>query len=51
MDRRRIVAWVLLAGFVLLLANLIFIHYKMMLSIGIYSVIAVFFLIAKMSRK
>lgn len=46
MDKRRVFAWVLLVGFVLLLINLIFIHYQWLISLIIYLVVAVYFFLA-----
>ncbi|MCX8130687.1 MAG: hypothetical protein N3I35_11385 [Clostridia bacterium] len=49
---RRILAWIVLAGFVLLLANIIFIGYYRMQSIGIYAFIALLFLFtSKIGKK
>ncbi|HOV27471.1 MAG TPA: hypothetical protein PK566_14095 [Pseudobacteroides sp.] len=37
---KRVVAWVLLAGFVLLLINILFIHFYMIESLTLYAVVA-----------
>ena len=37
---KRVVAWVLLAGFVLLLVNILFIHFYMIESLTLYAVVA-----------
>ncbi len=41
---QRIGAWILLFGFLLLLINIIFIHYQLMISLIIYAIIAVLFI-------
>ncbi len=41
---KRVIAWFLLIGFVLLLANILWLHFFMMQSLVIYAVIAVAFL-------
>lgn len=43
--KRRILAWVLLAGFVLLLLNIMFIRFYWQLSVMIYLIIAFAFLL------
>jgi asparagine N-glycosylation enzyme membrane subunit Stt3 len=37
---KRVVAWFLLAGFVLLLVNIVFIHLYMVQSLTIYAIVA-----------
>jgi hypothetical protein len=49
---KKVLAWVLLIGFILLLTNIIFIGYYRMGSLAIYSVIIVIFLfINRKTRK
>lgn len=40
---KRVVAWVLLAGFVLLFINIIFIHLYMVQSLTIYAIVALLY--------
>lgn len=37
---RRVVAWLLLAGFVLLLVNIVFVHLYMVQSLTVYAIVA-----------
>ncbi|HEY9060480.1 MAG TPA: hypothetical protein VIO64_08280 [Pseudobacteroides sp.] len=37
---KRVVAWLLLAGFVLLLVNIVFIHLYMVQSLTVYAIVA-----------
>lgn len=41
---RRVLAWILLAGFVLLLLNIVFFHVFQMQSAAVYAIIAVWFI-------
>ncbi|OPX43471.1 hypothetical protein CLHUN_26180 [Ruminiclostridium hungatei] len=41
---RRVLAWILLAGFVLLLLNIVFFHVFQMQSVAVYAIIAVWFI-------
>ncbi len=42
--KKRVLAWILLAGFVLLLLNIVVFHIFLMQSIAVYAVIAVWFI-------
>jgi len=42
---KRVIAWILLIGFVLLIVNLIFIRYKWQFFLSVYLIIAVAFLL------
>ncbi len=44
---KRVLAWVLLAGFVLLLLNIAIFHVLIMPSVALYLIIAIFFIFAK----
>jgi hypothetical protein len=48
--KRRIFAWVLLAGFLLLLVNLIFFRWQGMLSLGIYIIVATLYIFFNMGK-
>lgn len=49
---KRILAWVLLVGFILLLVNIVFIGYQRMLSVFIYVIIAgIYFLTMNSDKK
>lgn len=37
---KRVVAWLLLAGFVLLLVNIVFVHLYMVQSLTVYAIVA-----------
>jgi len=47
--KRRIVAWILLAGFILLLLNILVIGYQREISIIVYLIIAFYFIITMSS--
>ena len=52
--KKRVLAWVLLIGFVLLLLNIVFFHVYQVQSIAVYAVIAIWFVFSDktaMSRK
>ncbi len=42
--KKRVLAWILLAGFVLLILNIIVFHIFLMQSVAVYAVIAVWFI-------
>ncbi len=48
---RRVLAWILLAGFLLLILNIIVIGYQRMLSIAVYMVVALSFVFTNKLRK
>ncbi len=47
---KRVTAWVLLIGFVLLLVNILWLHLYMQASFVIYAIVAVIFLFAGRKR-
>lgn len=48
---KRVLAWILLVGFALLLANIMFFRFLLELSIMLYIVVAVVFLFTMSNRK
>ncbi|NSW92239.1 MAG: hypothetical protein HPY74_16475 [Firmicutes bacterium] len=48
--KKRIFAWIMLAGFILLLLNIFVIGYQRSISIAVYLIIAFYFIISMNSR-
>ena len=48
---RRIIAWILLIGFLFLIINLIFIQWEVTISIVIYLIIMVYYLLVMNKKK